>query len=65
MEYAILFDYLSDGTMIEVTRQGKTFTFLHTGQGPTDEPEIKPGLTEDEALDLYANTLRADVMELD
>lgn len=64
---------LADGGLARVVRHervhrsgsGLEYTFFHQKTAGDESPIIRTGLTEDEALNLYADALQADVMEVD
>lgn len=56
---------LSDGTLCEITRFGRKYTFLHTSQTWMDAPVIVVGITKNQALKLLGDALEEDVMERD
>ncbi|GEM_PF-3516754 len=55
---------LADGGTIRVTRLGRTYNFNRWNGDATDWTSVM-GLSKARAMELYADALEADVMELD
>ena len=58
-------EHLSNGDLISITRYGNTYGFMHGFNPFTEAPECHNGLNKTTAYKMYADTLRADVLELD
>jgi hypothetical protein len=56
---------LSDGTLAEVTKYGRTYTYMHTAAVWPEAPFVETGLNKAAAMELLIADLQADVMELD
>lgn len=56
---------LSDDTLAEVSRFGRTYSFMHTTNEWGVAPHTVINISKSEAMTLLADTLRDDVLELD
>lgn len=55
---------LSDGSLAEITRLGRTYNF-NRYSGPIEIPECEIAITKDKAYQMLADTLKNDALELD
>jgi hypothetical protein len=56
---------LSDGGAAEITRLGRTYNFNRTYDSLERAPDCEIGIPLRRARELLADTLRADVLEID
>ena len=56
--------HLSNGDLIEVTKAGRTYTFMQSSPVISEAPFVTLGLNKKTALDMFADALQADVCEV-
>lgn len=56
--------HLSDGSLVTLTKAGRAYRVMKSSPKLFEVPEITGGLNKQQAYNLYADILKADVLEL-
>jgi hypothetical protein len=59
----IAHEKLSDGGSATVTKQGHQYTYMRAYAGLLAAPDVEIGLRKGEAMAMYSDAIREDVME--